>query len=138
MVTEENVVIQPVKKSTPFLLKVVSVLLLIEGVIGFLFFTVVMVYQYANPEFLSGWGYGHYSGSALYLILSIYSMVHLGLILSAFLILNRKKQGIYILTLSLFVLEILSFLLYDEVNWVGLAAGLTIIVVMLLFWKSFE
>lgn len=138
MVTEENVVIQSVKKSTPFLLKVVSILLLIDGVIGFLFFTVVMAYQYTNPEFLSGWGYGQYSGSLLYLILSIYIMVHLGLILSAFLILNRKKQGIYILTLSLFVLEILSFLLYDEINWVGLAAGLTIIVVTLLFWKSFK
>ncbi len=134
----ENLITQSVIKSTPFLLKVVAVLLLIEGVIGFLFFTVVLFYQYINADFLSGWGYGQYSGTNLYLILSVYSIVHLGLILSAILILKRKKQGIYILILSLFVLTITSFLLHGEVNWVGIGIGMAITVVILFYWKSFK
>ena len=137
MIAEEGSVIQPVRKS-PFLLKTISILIFVEGVIGFLFFTTILIYQSFNSDFLSGWEYGQYSGSSLYLILSMYSVVHLGLILSSVLLLKYFNKGILLLILSISILVLTSFLLHWEMNWVGLLAGFLVLFLLLLFHKSFR
>jgi len=133
----EDSIIQPFKR-TPFLLKVISLVIMVEGIIGFLFFATILVYQLLNPEFLSGWGYGHYSGSSLYLILSMYAVIHLGMVLSSILLLKQNRKGLYLLILSIGLLTLSSYLLHGELNWLGVIAGFILLTLLLFFVKSLK
>ncbi len=133
----EESIIQPFKR-TPFLLKVISLVIMVEGIIGFLFFAAILVYQLLNPGFLSGWGYGHYSGSSLYLILLMYVVIHLGMVLSSILLLKQNRKGLYLLILSIGLLILSSYLLHGELNWLGVFAGFTLLTLLLFFVKSLK
>ena len=133
----EESVIQLFKRP-PFLLKVISSIIIVEGSIGFLFFTAIIVYQLLNPGLLSGWGYGHFSGGSLYLILSMYVVIHLGMILSSILLFRQDRKGLFIYILSVGSLIFTSYLLHTELNWMGVFIGFTLLILLLFFAKSLK
>jgi len=135
--SEEELVVKT-EKRVPFLLKVISTLIIVEGTLGFLFFLSILIYQFLNPGFLSNWGYGNYSGNFLFMLLAMYSIVHLGLMLSGFYLLNLNKNGIYILLLSIVILLATSFIIQREFNWLGLAAGILVFIYLSSFVRSFN
>lgn len=134
---EETPVIQAVTKK-PFLVTVISMVIIVEGSIGFLFFTTILLYQIIHPDFLSGWGYENYSGKSLYLLLSIYAIVHLGLIWCALLIQKLKIKGILIFFLCIGLLITIGYLLYSKLSWIGIFAGIMLFLTLLIHVKRFK
>lgn len=137
MTVLEESIIKPITKAS-FFLKIISIIIIVEGVLGFLFFTSITLYQAFNTDFLSGWEYGNYSGASLYTILIMFSLMHLGLIFSGILLTKNMKRGILVFILSAGLLMITSFLLHWELNWIGVVSGLFVLLLMLLFGKLFR
>jgi len=135
--SEENLSTISKTKKIPLFLKAISVLIVVEGGIGFLFFFSILIYQLFNPDFLSNWGYGNYSGSYLFMLLAMYAIVHLGLSLSGFYLLNLHKNGIYILLLSVIILLATSYIIQGEFNWLGLITGFLVFIYLSYFIKLF-
>jgi hypothetical protein len=136
--SEENLSDTRQNKKAPFLLKAISVLIIVEGLLGFLFFFSILIYQLFNPDFLSNWGYGDYSGNFLFMLLAMYSIVHLGLALSGFYILSLHKNGIYILLLSIIILLATSYIIQGEFNWLGLIIGFIVFIYLSYFIRLFS
>lgn len=132
IVTDRNV------KRTPFLLRAISILIIVEGFVGFFFFLSILVYQLFNPDFLANWGYGNYSGNFLFMLLAMYAIVHLGLALSGFYLIKRHKNGIYVLLLSIIILLATSYIIQGKFNWLGLIIGFVVMIYLSYFVKSFN
>lgn len=137
MTTLEESIIQQDRK-IPLLLKVISTIIMLEGILGFLFFSIILIYQLFNPDFISNWDYGHYSGSFLNVILIIYAIVHFGLVISAYYLLKLDKKGIYIVLLSITILLAASYLLHNQINWLGLMTGIFVLILLSYYVKSFK
>lgn len=136
--SEEKLSIALKNKKAPLLLKAIAVLIIVEGSVGFLFFFSILIYQVFNPDFLANWGYGNYSGNLLFMLLAMYSIVHLGLALSGIYILNLHKNGIYILLLSVIILLATSYIIQGEFNWIGLVAGFLVFIYLSYFIRLFS
>lgn len=124
-------------KKVPLLLKIISTIIIVEGVLGFLFYTGILIYYFIDPLFISNWGYGQFSGSFLVLILLMYSILHFGLVLSAYYLLNLNKKGIYLILLSIIILLATGFLLHNSINWLGLIAAFFVLILLSYYVKSF-
>ena len=132
----EDPVGQIVKKY-PLLVRVVLILIILEGFLGFMFFTGILVYQLLNPDFLNNWNFGDFSGIGLLLVLFIFSTMHLGLIIGGIMAMNRNKKGLYIIFLSIVILILLSYFLQWKVNWIGVFAGVLVLLILSFYRKSF-
>jgi hypothetical protein len=136
MATAEESIIQE-NRSIPLLLKVIATIIIIEGALGFLFFTIILIYQLYYPDFLENWGYGNYSGNFINLIIVLYAVIHFGLILSAYYLLKLSKKGIYLILLSILMLLATGFLLHNFINWMGLIAAFLVLILLSYYVKSF-
>lgn len=126
------------KHKKPALLLVSAIVILVMGIVGLVFFITATVYQYYNPQFLHDNIdiIDHYKHLNSYVI--ILAILHLGMIISALLILRLKKAGYY-LFISIFLTMLASELLIDEnliINY--LIPGIILILVIGIYYRRFS
>ena len=96
-------------KSIPFFLRVISIVILVTGSIGVVFYLLVAVYQIADRNFLYELKYKAFSGFGYYLILLTQLLLNVGLIISGMLLLRLQRKGFYVFAISYFVLAIIDY-----------------------------
>ena len=79
----------------PFLVKAVSLLLIVYGFIGFGYYFFATIYSIGNPDFLKNLDYSGIKGSHLFVPLAIEVIIHLLLIIAGFMLFRGKKRGTY-------------------------------------------
>lgn len=122
----------------PLLIKAVSMLLIVEGALGLLFFSSIFFYQAFHPGFIGNWGFENYSGPMLYLILALFASVHGGLIVGGIYLIRLNRKGVYITLLSILVLVFMSFWLNGQLDWMGMIAGILVLILLSYFVKYFN
>lgn len=127
--------IEKLSKKTPFILKLVALVILVEGLIGFLFYSAVLIYQIFDPRLLSDWGYNYYSGNTMIWLLFLQDMAHLGLIISAVLLLRGKRTGYFVSLLTFCFTAILWYVIHLENGWFGTIAALFMAIILTIYYK---
>ena len=79
----------PAKNKIPYLLMVSATIILIMGIVGFLFFATATTYQFYHPQFLNEIS-STYQLTNLNIYVIIQTLLHSGLIISALLIIKQK------------------------------------------------
>lgn len=128
----------PAKQKTPYLLMVSATIILIMGIIGLIFFTTATIYQYYNPQFLHDISNNSNQYVHLNRYVIIQAILHIGIIISALLMIRLKKAGLY-LFFFVFLALLGSELLFENnliINY--LIAGLILIFAIVLYYRGFK
>ncbi len=120
------------KISVPYLLRIIGVASLVISVISFTFYTIVSLYQLNNPEFLQSVNIGLNNYQNLNYYVYIQSILSLGLIVSIVMALKLNKVGaiLFFITLSLLVLNELSFAKSLAINYLIIYIMMGILVII--------
>ena len=103
-----------IPQKLPIPIQVASILILVIGIVGFLFFATASIYQYYNPQLL----YDISKNNNQYIHLDIYiiiqAILYVGIIVSVLLIIKLKKAGLY-LFFSVFVVLLINELFFENI-----------------------
>ncbi len=106
-----------VKRSLPFLVKLVSYFFLIYGIINTVYYSVVLVYSFVNPEFLKDLEYYSFHDKWLLFPVILKIIIDVILIWSAVKILKKDPKGITVFIFVLLISIFFSFFFLKYVNW---------------------
>ena len=120
------------QKNTPFLLRVVAILILVTGLVGFLFYSIAVGYYFFGQDFLYDIQYKGYRGSAYYFILFLEMVLNAGLVVSAILLLRLKLSGLYVFAISYIIFALLNYFLQDNYGWTIPVIGFVILAIIFL------
>ena len=126
------------KQDIPILLKISAVLIIIMSITGFLFFAIATLYQFYDTQFLKDINIKNslYPNLRLYVI--IQSILHVGMLISALLILKLKKSGLYLLLTIFIALLTSEFVFENNLNLVHLIVGIFISFIIVVFYRRLE
>jgi hypothetical protein len=133
---QETNTVTPSVFNVPFFLRVVSILIIVTGAVGVVFYALAVIYQMADRNFLYELRYKGFSGSGYYFILLTQLTLNLGLIISAMLLLRLKRVGLYLFTISYIVFAFLSYLLQDDYGYIIPVIGLLLLFIIALHYKK--
>lgn len=125
------------KSRLPVFLQVSSTIIIVMGIVGFLFFTAASIYQFNHPNFL----YSISNINNQYIHLNVYiliqSLLHIILIISGILIIKLKKFGFY-LFFSVYLILLASEIFYENrlfLNYV--IVGLILLFILVIYYRRF-
>lgn len=122
----------------PFLLRILSIAILVEGILGLLFFILAGIYQlsYGNfTETLELNGFSNYFYS-FYIILHI--LIFSGLTLSGLLLLKLRRLGFYIFIFSYLMMVTINMFSNNTIGWSAIVVGLSFFVFLAYFYKKMK
>ncbi len=122
----------PGKNSLPLLLKATALLLVVYGILGFGYYATVVVYSMINTTFFDQLEYNNFNGNYLYIPLFIDLLIHIGIILSGFLLLYGKKRGAYYYYFSFFFTVGFSAFILNRFNIPEIVIGSIVLIIILL------
>jgi hypothetical protein len=122
--------------SVPFFLRVVSIIIMVTGFVGVVFYLLVAIYQIADRNFLYELKYKGFSGIGYYTILLTQLALNIGLIVSSMLLLKLRRVGLYLFIISYIVFAFLSYLLQDDYGWTIPVVGMALLIVIALHYKK--
>jgi hypothetical protein len=126
------------KNSTPILIRISAIIILVVSIIGFLFFVTASIYQLFNPDFLQKISINNSQYSNLNTYVIVQSILHLGMFVSSLLILKLKKSGLFLflfIITSIFIVEIISG---SEFLISQITLGILISIIMILFYRKID
>jgi len=126
------------KQDIPILLKISAVLIIIMSITGFLFFAIASLYQFYDTKFLTDINVKNSLYPNLNSYVIIQSVLHIGMLISAFLILKLKKTGLYLLLTIFIALLSSEFIFENNFNLAHLVIGLSVCLIIGFFYKKFE
>jgi drug/metabolite transporter (DMT)-like permease len=127
-----------ISQKIPILIRISSLIILVMGIVGLLFFVFVGIYQYYNPEFLKSIS----ADSGKYLHLNWYIIIllilHIGIIISSLLIIKLKRTGIYLFLSVFFAMLLTEFIFDNKLILYYLVGGLFIVFIIILYYRRFK
>ncbi len=117
-------------KPLPFLVKATALLLIVYGVIGFGYYLFVLIYSIVNPHFLENLTFNKFSGNTLFIPVSIEVLVHVSVLLSGFLLLYKKKTGLYFYYFSLFFSLFYFIVIHSYINYAEIIMGFLLLIIL--------
>ena len=127
-----------ISQKIPILIRISSLIILVMGIVGLLFFVFVGIYQYYNPEFLKSIS----ADSGKYLHLNWYIIIllilHIGIIISSLLIIKLKRTGIYLFLSIFFAMVVTEFIFDNKLILYYLVGGLFIVFIIILYYRRFK
>jgi len=123
------------KHDIPIPLKISAILIIIMSIIGFLFFAMTSLYQFYDTQFFKDINVKNSLYPNLNTYVIIQSILHIGMLISALLILKLKKSGLYLL-LTIFIALLTSELFFENnLNLVHLIVGISFSFMIVVFYK---
>jgi len=121
--------------SIPFLIRLGSILILVTGSIGLLFYLFAAGFQLTGQNYLYGIDFKGFGGSSFYVVISMQLVLNAGLILSGIFLLKLKKTGIYLFSITFIVMALLNYFLQGDKNLAIPIIG-TVIIILLFLYKN--
>lgn len=128
------------KKNTiphiPLLLRIVSILILVEGVMGVLFFIVAGIFQLNDAHFIANTGLHGLSANfySFYIILHI--VLFSGFVISGLYLLRLRRIGYYLFIINYLIATGFTIYLNDIFAWTTIVVGLAFIAVLTYYFKK--
>ena len=128
------------KKNTiqhiPLLLRIVSILILVEGVLGVLFFIVAGIFQLNDTHFIANTGLNDLGANfySFYIILHI--VLFSGFVISGLFLLRLRKNGYYLFIINYLIATGFTIYLNDVFAWTTIVVGLAFIAVLTYYFKK--
>jgi len=132
----EKQAIEYIHRGYPFLLRLVVIFILVESIIAFLFFFLALIFRLADSNFLLEIEYKGLSGTGFLLFLSLLTLLHAGLFLSALLMLRKKRKGFYLYLITLPILIAISYYSENEIGYIALILSVLSILIIFINRKS--
>ncbi|MAE07507.1 MAG: hypothetical protein CL661_01960 [Bacteroidetes bacterium] len=125
------------KPKLPVLLQVSATIIIVMGIVGFLFFAGASIYQYYNPQFLDDLSNNNNLLIPLNFYIIIQVLLHAILIVSGFLIFKLKKIGFY-LFISVFLIMLASeVFLENKLILSYIIVGLILAFILMRYYRRF-
>ncbi len=125
-------------KPLPFLVKATALLLIVYGVIGFGYYLFALIYSVVNPHFLENLTFNKFSGNALFIPVSVEVLVHISVLLSGFLLLYKKKTGLYFYYFSLFFSLFYFIVIHNYINYAEIITGFLLLIILVGYRSRFN
>lgn len=126
------------ERIVPFFLRVVTILILVTGIFGLLFYLTVTFYQITGSNFLYDFEYKDFNKQGLYFILFLYIALNSGLVISALQLLRLKRAGMYLYGISYLVFALLNYFLQDGLGWIMPVIGLLLFLTIFIHKKKLK
>ena len=124
------------KPKLPMLLQVCAIIIIVMGVVGFLFFALTSIYQNNNSDFLLNLGMNNqYTHIDVYILFM--AILHLILIISGFLILRVKKIGFYLFFSGFLILLASEVFIDNKLILTHMVVGLILVFIFLIYYRRF-
>jgi len=127
-----------IPQKIPILIRISTTIIIVMGIIGFIFFITISIYQHNNPEALTNINNNSIENLHLNWYIIIQTLLHIGIIASALLIIRLQKIGLYIF-LSVFMAMLATEFIFDNkllLNY--LIIGLIIAFTLIMYYKRFK
>jgi len=123
---------------TPFLLKIVIIVLFTGGLIGFLFFFSVLFFHIDGSNFPNLFKYKDTGNAVFTVFIVMQLLIHLGFMMSSIFLYKKKRSGGYLYLLFL-ILFIAGKLFYTDFSalFEGVL-GLIILIFIMISWKTLK
>ena len=120
----------------PLLLRIISIVILLEGVLGVLFFIAAGIFQLNDTHFIGNTGLNSLSANfySFYIMLQI--VLFSGFVLSASFLLKLRKIGYYLFIINYLILTGFAIYLNDVFAWTTAVVGLAFIGVLTYYLKK--
>lgn len=128
----------PKDSTIPFFLRLASILIIVTGTIGSLFYLFAAGFQLSGQNYLFDINYKGFGGPSFYIVLTMQIVLNLGLLFSGLLLFKLKKTGIYLFSITFVVLALLNFLLQGDKNLAVPIVGVLIILLVFLYRKKMK
>ena len=125
------------QKKLPFLVKAVSLLLIVYGIIGLGYYLFTTVYSIGNSEFLKNLEYSGVEGNYLFVPLVIEILIHSFFIIAGFLMIKGKKRGTYYFYLGYIIAIGYTTFFLGSFSPIEAGTGLLIVLLLILYNKRF-
>lgn len=123
---------------TPFLLKIAIIFLFTGGLLGFVFFLSVLLFNIDGSNFSNIFGYKDTGNSVFTIFIVMQLLIYLGFMISSIYLYKKKRTGVYLYVLF-FVLFIAVKSFYQEssVLFEGIL-GLIVLIFIMILWKTLK
>lgn len=120
----------------PLLLRIVSVSIVVEGLLGLLFFISAGIFQLNDANFTGSITENRFSSNfySFYIILHI--VIYSGLGLSGLLLLKSRKIGFYLFIFNYLILTLFNFYLNELFAWTAIIIGFIFLAVLIFYNKK--
>ena len=120
----------------PILLRIVSILILIEGLLGMLLFVSAGIFQLNDPNFIGSIGLNGFSSNFYSFYIALHIIIFTGLLISGFFLLKLKKFAYYLFISNYLVLSIITIYTNEVFGWSTIIIGVVFLAIMTYFKKS--
>ncbi len=116
-------------KKPAFIIKLISLIIIIAGIIGFIFFLAINIIQITNPTLLDDFNQQTiFNNLKIYCSLQI--IFHISLIVGGFYLINGIRKGYYVIIITLISIILMDFLM--ENNLILLNTSVIVIIITIL------
>ena len=120
----------------PLLLRIVSILILIEGMLGMLLFVSAGIFQLNDPNFIGSIGLNGFSSNFYSFYIVLHIIIFTGLLISGFFLLKLKKIAYYLFISNYLVLSLITIYTNEVFGWSTIIIGLVFLAILTYFRKS--
>lgn len=123
---------------TPFLLKIVIIVLFTGGLLGFVFFLSVLFFHIDGSNFSNIFGYKD-SGNTVFTIITVLQLlIYLGFMIISINLYKKKRTGAYLYALFFILfIAVKSFYQESPVLFEGIL-GLILLIFIMISWKTLK
>ncbi|MCF6169469.1 MAG: hypothetical protein L3J31_04330 [Bacteroidales bacterium] len=121
---------------TPLLLRIVSIVIIVEGCLGLLFFVLAGIFQLNDANFTAGISENGFSSNfySFYIILHVF--LYSGLGVSGFLMLSLRRIGFYLFIFNYLIMTAFSIYLNDLFAWTAVISGFIFLTLLIFSYKK--
>ncbi len=135
-----NKVLKSEKDNFPFLVKAVALLIIVYGFINFVYYSIVFIYSFINPEFFKNLEYADFRSNWLLMPVSFKILLGGVYIIAGVLIFKKYKRGGVIFYFSYFISFFFSLVFLSNFNIVDFSFGIIAVITLFSFrnninWK---
>lgn len=138
MTTEAEQDISKTNPRIPFLLRIISIAIFAEGVLGLLFFVLAGIFQMSTENFTGVVGLTGFSSYFYSFYIALHVVIFSGLVLSGVFLLKLRKFGFYLFIISYLILVFLTVYTNNIFGWTAIVVGLSFFAVLAYFYKKMK
>lgn len=120
----------------PLLLRIISILILIEGLLGMLLFLSVGIFQLNDPNFIGSIGLNGFSSYFYSFYIVLHIIIFTGLLMSGFFLLKLKKIAYYLFISNYLVLSLIHIYTNEVFGWSTIVIGLAFLAILTYYKKN--
>ena len=123
---------------TPFLLKIAIIILFTGGLLGFIFFFSVLLFNIDGSNFPNIFDYKDTGNTVFTILIVMQLLIYIGFIISSIYLYKKKRTGVYLYVLFIFLFIAVKSFYHESSVLFESILGLIVLIFIMILWKTLK